>query len=124
MLVQPAKLLLIDQHTLAIQWSDGQWRSYDVADLRRDCPCAACVSSAVEPAPTKRQRTPTRSEVEPREGGEESVRPLIRILQMDPVGNYAYRIRFSDGHDTGIYTLEVLRRMGQPLPPDTTAAFE
>jgi DUF971 family protein len=32
---------------------------------------------------------------------------------MKPIGNYAYAIQFSDGHDTGIYTFELLRRLGQ-----------
>ena len=31
---------------------------------------------------------------------------------MKPVGSYAYSIDFSDGHNTGIYTLESLREMG------------
>ena len=81
MSVEPVKLLLIDQRTLAIQWSDGQWQSYDVAQLRRDCPCAACISSAIEPASAKDLRTPARSETEPCQRGEEPVRPPIRILQ-------------------------------------------
>jgi DUF971 family protein len=37
----------------------------------------------------------------------------LRIAAMQPVGNYAYSIDFSDGHDTGIYTLELLRRLGR-----------
>jgi DUF971 family protein len=32
---------------------------------------------------------------------------------MTPVGNYAYKILFSDGHDTGIYTLDLLRELGR-----------
>lgn len=36
----------------------------------------------------------------------------LRIAAMKPVGNYAYSIDFSDGHDTGIYTLETLRELG------------
>jgi DUF971 family protein len=32
---------------------------------------------------------------------------------MRPVGNYAYCIAFSDGHDTGIYTLAALRELGR-----------
>jgi DUF971 family protein len=36
---------------------------------------------------------------------------------MKPVGNYAYSIDFSDGHDTGIYTLESLRQLGHPSEP-------
>jgi DUF971 family protein len=31
---------------------------------------------------------------------------------MQPTGRYAYSIHFSDGHDTGIYTLELLRELG------------
>ena len=31
---------------------------------------------------------------------------------MQPTGRYAYSIHFSDGHDTGIFTLESLREMG------------
>jgi DUF971 family protein len=30
---------------------------------------------------------------------------------MMPVGNYAYKIIWNDGHDTGIYTLENLRAL-------------
>jgi DUF971 family protein len=32
---------------------------------------------------------------------------------MKPIGNYAYGIEFSDGHDTGIYTFEYLRELGE-----------
>jgi DUF971 family protein len=28
------------------------------------------------------------------------------------VGNYAYAISFSDGHSSGIYSLELLRQLG------------
>ena len=34
---------------------------------------------------------------------------------MTPVGRYAYSIDFSDGHDTGIYTLESLRELGHEM---------
>jgi DUF971 family protein len=32
---------------------------------------------------------------------------------VEPVGHYALRIRFSDGHDTGIYTWRYLRELGE-----------
>jgi DUF971 family protein len=38
-----------------------------------------------------------------------------KILGMEPVGNYAYSIKFNDGHDTGIYTLELLRELGEQV---------
>ena len=37
----------------------------------------------------------------------------LTIAKMEPVGNYAYSIEFSDGHNTGIYTLELLRQLGR-----------
>ena len=46
--------------------------------------------------------------------GDAETRPL-RIAAMKPVGNYAYSIEFSDGHDTGIYTLTTLRELGQQV---------
>jgi DUF971 family protein len=33
---------------------------------------------------------------------------LVTISQIEPVGNYALQFRFSDGHDTGIYSWEYL----------------
>jgi DUF971 family protein len=38
----------------------------------------------------------------------------LTINGMKPVGSYAYAIAFSDGHDTGIFTFELLRELGQP----------
>ena len=36
----------------------------------------------------------------------------LSIAGMQPVGQYAYSIEFSDGHSSGIYTLEYLRELG------------
>jgi len=33
---------------------------------------------------------------------------------MQPMGNYAYSIAFSDGHDTGIFAFDLLRQLGEP----------
>ena len=38
-------------------------------------------------------------------------------VRMVPRGHYAYQIVWTDGHDTGIYTLELLRQVGEPAPP-------
>lgn len=37
----------------------------------------------------------------------------ILISAIEPVGNYAIRIRFSDGHDTGIFSWKLLHDYGQ-----------
>ena len=36
----------------------------------------------------------------------------VEILQIEPVGNYAIQLRFSDGHDTGIYSFDLLYEYG------------
>ena len=37
----------------------------------------------------------------------------VGIASVDPIGHYAVRIHFDDGHDTGIYTWEYLFQLGQ-----------
>lgn len=36
----------------------------------------------------------------------------VNISRIEPVGHYAVRLVFDDGHDTGLYTWEFLREMG------------
>lgn len=36
----------------------------------------------------------------------------VELLALDPVGNYAVQPRFSDGHDTGIYSWDLLYQLG------------
>jgi DUF971 family protein len=37
----------------------------------------------------------------------------VAIVGLEPVGNYAVRIFFDDGHDTGIYSFDYLHRLGR-----------
>ncbi|MBX3494740.1 MAG: DUF971 domain-containing protein [Parvibaculum sp.] len=37
----------------------------------------------------------------------------VAIVALEPVGNYALRIVFDDGHDTGLFTWETLYRLGR-----------
>jgi len=38
---------------------------------------------------------------------------LVAITRLEPVGNYAVRIVFDDGHDTGIFSWRYLRELGR-----------
>jgi DUF971 family protein len=40
-------------------------------------------------------------------------RARVGILAVEPVGNYAIRIKFDDLHDTGIYSWNYLYRLGR-----------
>ncbi|MFM6996324.1 MAG: gamma-butyrobetaine hydroxylase-like domain-containing protein [Limnohabitans sp.] len=37
----------------------------------------------------------------------------VRILDLEPVGHYAVKTTFSDGHDSGLFTWEYLYHLGQ-----------
>ena len=103
--MHPTKLERVGDTALRIHWSDGQVREYTVRELRERCPCATCREKRSAPPPPPSQLTV----LSPAEA-----RPLT-LAGMRPVGNYAYAIAFSDGHDTGIYTLASLREMGNEV---------
>jgi DUF971 family protein len=100
----PTNLELLSPDRLRIGWSDGTAREYAVRELREACPCATCRE--------KRKAPPASATLLPVLTPQEAA-PL-RIAGMKPVGNYAYGIEYSDGHDTGIYSFEFLRGLGQP----------
>ena len=105
MTLQPQKLELVEHNQLRITWNDKSVRDYAARELRDKCPCATCRENRNAPPPSPLQ-LPVISAAE--------AQP-IRIIAMKPVGNYAYSIDFSDGHDTGIYTLETLREWGHEI---------
>lgn len=88
---------------IVIQWSDGIVSRWTAAQLRKECPCALCrekkrgeEKQAVSDGP---MMLPVLAAAE--------AKPLA-IDQMKPIGNYAYNVRFSDGHSSGLFTLDML----------------
>jgi DUF971 family protein len=100
----PTALKIDDHNRLLIDWSDGQRRQYVIRALREACPCATCREKRSAPQDPMQLPTLTLQEAQP-----------MRIVGMKPLGNYAYTIAFSDGHDTGIYTFELLRELGNEV---------
>jgi len=51
----------------------------------------------------------------PAAGGEklQALKENINIIAIEPVGNYAIKLKFDDGHDTGIYSWETLYQLGK-----------
>jgi DUF971 family protein len=106
--LQPTKLELTPAGRLRVTWTDGQVREHAPGELRDACPCATCREKRNSPPPPP-TALPVITQAE--------ARPL-RVIGMTPVGNYAYSIHFSDGHNTGIYPLELLRELGEEVAPD------
>ena len=103
--LRPTKLELAAPNLLQIEWSDGQRRQYSCRLLRDACPCATCREKRMDPGPVSLMPILKPGELAP-----------LTFRGMQPVGNYAYQIDFSDGHSTGIYTLESLRELGSEVP--------
>jgi DUF971 family protein len=85
---------------LVIEWSDGCIGRLTWKQLRDNCPCAGCREERQKPPDPLRILKPT------------ELVPLAPV-SMPRVGRYAYKIVWSDGHDTGIYTLQHLRELCQ-----------
>ncbi|HZW60109.1 MAG TPA: DUF971 domain-containing protein [Woeseiaceae bacterium] len=41
----------------------------------------------------------------------------VQVTAVEPVGHYAVRLRFDDGHDTGLYTWKYLHELGREREP-------
>ena len=82
---------------LHIAWSNGVTNQYPYRLLRGECQCAACVDEI-----TGRRVLDL-----------EAIPPDIHVEKMELRGNYAVRITWSDGHDTGLYTWEFLRELAE-----------
>lgn len=83
-----------------IVWADGHSSHYDFDYLREQCPCATCDDE-------RRKKKDA-----PASGAGAALpmyKPRPRAEAAEAVGNYAIRIRFSDGHATGIYSFDYLR---------------
>jgi DUF971 family protein len=87
------------QRRLVIRWRDGHESFYSFDDLRKICPCADCRN-----APKPQGGLQVLSGPVVRRGE-------IRVTQMAPVGRYALNFTWSDGHSTGIYSFDFLRRL-------------
>ena len=97
---------------LVIQWSDGVTHRLSWSLLRKRCPCASCRTEQEQPP----QPAPLLPVIRPEEAAP------IRPASMQPMGHYAYHIAFSDGHTSGIYTLDYLRKLGAELAGESRSS--
>lgn len=84
-----------DGKALRILWEDGHESIFLPFDLRMACPCAGCVDEL------SGQRILT----------EAKVPPGVYPATIEYVGRYALQFAWSDGHDTGIYSYDLLREL-------------
>jgi DUF971 family protein len=90
--------------TMEILWKDGHQSTYTFAYLRDACPCALC-----NEAREKTQRLPDQPAAPEASGPLQMFKPQLRPTEVAPVGNYAIRFNWNDGHQHGIFSWTYLR---------------
>jgi len=86
---------------LALKWEDGSESFIPLERLRRACPCAGCkgemdVMGNLYKNP-ERPLTPA----------------AFRLVRLERVGTYGIQPVWADGHATGIYAFDYLRRVAE-----------
>lgn len=108
MLMQPENLQLIGKE-LAIKWPDGLESFIGLEHLRRACPCAVCQGET--DILGNLYKNPTQP----------LTAAAFELIRMSRVGGYALQPLWGDGHQTGLYSFDFLRRLAgvtaSPLPP-------
>ena len=82
---------------LELTWDDGKVDRLPYLHLRAECPCASC-----------RDEWTGERTLDPK-----SIRPDLKLEGMEPIGNYAVRLTWSDGHGSGLYTWDTLRKLAE-----------
>jgi DUF971 family protein len=101
--IEPANIAIIGNE-LAIAWNDGAESYLTLETLRRSCPCASCCGEPDALGNIERPEvhlTPSSFE--------------LRGWQL--IGGYAFQPAWADGHNTGLFSFNYLRKLGAPVPP-------
>ncbi len=99
----PEHIAVSKSRGIEIDWKDGHHSSYGIEYLRDWCPCATCAGS--------HGTTPRPKSTDKLAGPFQMYKPRERMLNIEPVGHYALRIKWADGHDAGIYSYSHLRQI-------------
>ncbi len=93
--IEPREINQVGDAGLRITWADDHVCRYSAAALRRACPCAQCVNEWTGQRVLK----------------PETISQELTITDLSIVGRYALNFRWSDGHETGIYSFRYLREL-------------
>jgi DUF971 family protein len=89
------------ENTFVVTWKNGSITAFPLHFLRKECPCAGCGDTRRIEDPFK--LLPTDPHL------------ISTAKNIEPVGHYAVRISWADGHSTGIYSFDILHEMSKKL---------
>ena len=92
--LQAERIAISKSKGIRIDWKDGHHSEYTLRYLRDHCPCATCAGTHGTAAAAANPF--------------QMYQPTLKIDEVEPVGNYAIRLNWSDGHRSGIYSYELL----------------
>ena len=96
----PEHIAISKSKGIKIDWKDGHHSDYGLTYLRDKCPCATCTGAHGTPPREPEANNPF-----------QMFKAALKMLAVEPVGNYAIRINWSDGHNSGIYTFDHFRKI-------------
>ncbi len=99
----PEHIAISKSRGIQIDWKDGHHSSYSLQYLRDECPCATCAGTHGT-VPYKEQK-----KAEAQNNPFQMYKPVLKMAGVEEVGNYAIRITWNDGHNSGIYSWDHLR---------------
>jgi DUF971 family protein len=105
--IQPAKIR-VDKSGgtgMTIEWRDGHLSSWSFAWLRAACPCATCSEEREKDGRAVGVAKPKPATVLP------MYEAPPRPVEVTPVGKYAIRFKWNDGHEAGLYSWDFLRNV-------------
>jgi DUF971 family protein len=107
--VTPKKVRVMKTEGTGVEigWKDGHQSKWTFAWLRNACPCATCHEDR-----EKTGRQPGAAKPKEQKLLMMYEAPAVP-LEATPVGKYALKFKWSDGHESGIYSWEYLRRVCQ-----------
>jgi DUF971 family protein len=94
----PEHIAISKSKGIKIDWKDGHHSEYGITYLRDKCPCASCTGAHGTPPRQPESDNPF-----------QMFKPTLKMLGVEPVGSYAIRINWSDGHSSGIYSYDHFR---------------
>jgi DUF971 family protein len=99
---EPEHIAISKSSGVKIDWMDQHHSDYTLAYLRDECPCASCTGAhGTEP------HRSNYSKPQPFQ----MYKPALKMASVEPIGSYAIRIHWNDGHSTGIYSFDHLRKI-------------
>ena len=105
-LPEPEHIAISKSKGIKIDWKDGHHSEYSLGYLRDECPCATCTGAhGTEP-----QKSNYAAAEVPKDPFQ-MYKPVLKMLDVNEVGTYAIHIGWSDGHGSGIYSFDHLRRI-------------